>query len=284
MTNLPVVLLASMAMFQQTDTTFSVDANSRVSLRSHEGTVQVDTWARNEVRIVAWFDDSDEEGRVEVRRKGSDITLRPRSRWGAPTEANIELTIPQSAALEITGVDLEIVCVDLGGDVAIHSVEGDIRVTGGDGNIALNSVDGDIWLRGASGNIAVVGVDGSISLEDIEGTVAVQGVDGDITLDGIRSSRVGVNTVDGDISFSGPIRDGGQYGLSTHDGDLTVMMPGESNARVTVSTFSGEFEANFPVELTGEIGRRKFSFTMGTGRASLELSAFDGLIRLIRGQ
>ncbi|MEE9208703.1 MAG: DUF4097 family beta strand repeat-containing protein [Gemmatimonadota bacterium] len=284
MTNLPVVLLAALAMSQQTDTTFAVDTNARVSLRSHEGSVRVDTWARNEVRIVAWFDDSDDEGRVEVRRKGSDVTLRPRSRWGAPTDARIELTIPRSAAIEITGVDLEIICEGVGGDVAVHSVEGDIRVTGGDGNIALNSVDGDIWLRGASGNIAVVVVDGSISLEDIEGTVAVQGVDGDIRLDGIRSSRVSVNTVDGDIRFSGPIRDGGQYGLSTHDGDLTVLIPRASNARVTVSTFSGEFEANFPVELTGEIGRRKFSFTMGTGRASLSLSAFDGLIQLIQDQ
>ena len=80
MTNLPVVLLASMAMFQQTDTTFTVNANSRVSLRSHEGSVQVDTWARNEVRIVAWFDDSDDEGRVEVRDGSADCDGRDRRR------------------------------------------------------------------------------------------------------------------------------------------------------------------------------------------------------------
>jgi hypothetical protein len=49
---------------------------------------------------------------------------------------------------------------------------------------------------------------------------------------------------------------------------------------VTVSTWSGEFESATPVTISGSQEGNRFSFTVGTGSARLELEAFDGLIRL----
>jgi DUF4097 and DUF4098 domain-containing protein YvlB len=91
-----------------------------------------------------------------------------------------------------------------------------------------------------------------------------------------------VNTVDGDLTYRGTIHDDGRYFLSTHDGDITVTVPDGTNARVSVSTFSGDMEADFPVTLSGDIDQRSFSFTIGTGKALLEISTFDGMIQLER--
>jgi hypothetical protein len=52
------------------------------------------------------------------------------------------------------------------------------------------------------------------------------------------------------------------------------------NATVSVSTWSGEFESATPVTISGSQEGKRFSFTVGTGSARIDLEAFDGLIRL----
>ena len=110
--------------------------------------------------------------------------------------------------------------------------------------------------------------------------IATTAVDGSVTLTGITSDNVSVNTVDGDVSYDGTIQDGGRYVLSTHDGNLNVFIPGGASARISIDTFSGDLDTDFPVELEGDFGKKRISFTVGTGKALVELSAFDGTISL----
>ena len=74
-------------------------------------------------------------------------------------------------------------------------------------------------------------------------------VNGEIKLDGVDAATVDANTVNGDISYAGPIRDGGRYSFSTHNGDITLTVAEGTNASVAVSTYNGEFESEFPVPL-----------------------------------
>jgi DUF4097 and DUF4098 domain-containing protein YvlB len=78
------------------------------------------------------------------------------------------------------------------------------------------------------------------------------------------------------------VRDDGSYRLSTHNGDVTVSVPGSISATVTVSTFSGDFESDFPVTLAGARQGKRFTFTLGSGKATMELESFQGSIRLVR--
>src|SRR5207253_7387883 len=87
--------------------------------------------------------------------------------------------------------------------------------------------------------------------------------------------------LNGDIVYDGTIKEGGRYRFSTHDGDLRVSIPEKSSVSVSVSTFNGDFSACFPVQLTGKT-KHRFSFTIGSGSARLELESFDGDIRLCR--
>lgn len=277
---LTAAVLASLALAQQTDTTFTVDAKGRMELTHLEGSVAVTSWNRGEMRVVATF--IEDEGDVEIRTAGSTVRVEVKGEWGEPVAADLEITVPREMALEISGVTLEVGIEGAGGDVSVSTVEGGIRVAGGKGNIALNAVDGDVTLSGASGNMALNGVDGDISVADSEGNLTVNAVDGDVILEGIRSNLVEANAVDGDISYRGTIADGGRYFLSTHDGDLLITVPQGTNARVSVNTFAGDLAADFPIELEGDMKKRKFSFTLGSGKALMELSTFDGTIQLVR--
>jgi hypothetical protein len=109
-------------------------------------------------------------------------------------------------------------------------------------------------------------------------------VDGDVVLLGIDSDNVGVNAVDGDVTFTGTIRDDGRYFMSTHDGDLDITIPRKANARVSIATFDGDLVSDIPIQLEGDFSQKRFSFTIGSGRALMELSSFDGVIRLTQGQ
>ena len=119
------------------------------------------------------------------------------------------------------------------------------------------------------------------SVSEVSGDLTAETVNGDITLTQIESANAEANTVNGDITYDGTIKDGGRYRFGTHDGDLRVSVPEKANVSVSVSTFNGEFNACFPVQLTGKT-RHRFSFTIGSGSARLELESFGGNIKICR--
>jgi DUF4097 and DUF4098 domain-containing protein YvlB len=280
--HLSAALLAALAVApqQQTDTTLAVAADGRLEIHNvMDGSVTIRTWNQARARIVARYDG---DNAVEVRYSAPTLSVRVRPERLSDESTVFEITIPDRMSVEANGIDMEFVAEGLGGNISINTVEGGIEVGGGRGNISINTVEGGVTLDGAEGNIALNCVDGDVSVTRSSGVISVQAVDGDITLAGITSDNVEVNTVDGDLLYRGTIRDDGRYYLSTHDGDIAVTVPEGTNARVSVSTFSGDLEADFPVTLSGEMGHRSFSFTLGTGKALLEISTFDGTIELMR--
>jgi DUF4097 and DUF4098 domain-containing protein YvlB len=271
-------LLAALAPSQQADTTFAVEAGGRLEVNQIEGVVSIRTWDRAEVRVVADYDE--DEGRIDIRQSGGTVHLSAKGEWGEPVYAEFDITMPRRMAMELTGVTLDVSIEGSEGDVSISTAEGDITLVGGSGNIGLNAVEGTVRVTSASGKIAINAVDGDVSVSRSEGAIALTAVDGDVVLEGIRSDNISVNAVDGDISYDGTITDGGRYVLSTHDGDLNVTIPNGANARISIDTFSGDLDTDFPVELEGDFGKKRISFTVGTGKALVELSAFDGTISL----
>src|SRR5207248_3287924 len=115
----------------------------------------------------------------------------------------------------------------------------------------------------------------ALALSGVYTDISVEGSQGEITAETVQA------TVNGDVTYDGTIKDGGRYRFSTHDGDLRVSVPEKANVSVSVSTFNGDFSACFPVQLTGKT-KHRFSFTIGSGTARLELESFDGDIRLCR--
>jgi DUF4097 and DUF4098 domain-containing protein YvlB len=276
--HLTAAILASLVPAQQADTTFAVEAGGRLELTQIEGAVRVTGWDRSEMRVVADYDEDD--GQLEIRKSGSTVHVGAKGEWGEPVWAEFDISLPRQMAVELTGVMLDIQIAGVSGDVSANTAEGSISLDGGAGNIALNAVEGMVTITGASGKIAINAVNGDVAISESAGALAVTAVDGDVTLQVITSDNVSVNAVDGNITYRGTISDGGRYVLSTHDGDLDVAIPGNANARISVDTFSGDLETDFPVELEGDFGKKRISFTLGSGKALVELSAFDGTIAL----
>jgi len=270
-------LAAALVAGASPDTTLAVARGTRLSVNNHAGRVTVTGWNRNEVQIRWTSEDEDADIRVEY--SGGEVRVAQRMRYG-PSDVDLTINAPAWMAVNLQGNETPITVSGIAAPIQARSVEGDVTVSGGADNVDLSSVDGDIRANGVRGNLDIQAVDGDVTVEDLVGALNVQGVDGDVRLEDITSSSIRINTVDGDVRFSGAIAANGNYGFKTHDGDITIRPAGALNATVSVSTWSGEFESAMPVTISGSQEGKRFHFTVGTGSARLDLEAFDGLIRL----
>lgn len=277
---LAAVALASLTMQQEVDTTFAVSPGTHLDLYNHQGTVTVGTWDRDEIRVRARWGEGRRPIAIRTSDKGVRVRVEPRNA-GLP-HVEFEITTPRAMSVALQGVELSARVEESSGNVRIQSVEGSVDVNGGRGNVSLQVVDGPVTVRNADGKISVNAVDGVITITDSRGAMRIESVDGDVTLRGIDSDDVSVNVVDGNVIYAGTIHDDGRYFLSTHDGDLSVTIPRDANARVSVATFDGDLVSDIPIQLEGDFSQKRVSFTIGTGRALMELSSFDGEIRLTR--
>ena len=272
------VLVAALLAPQATDTTLPAVKGTRLAVNNFSGRITVTGWTRNDVQIRSTSEDDEAELRVE---SGSgEIRVSQRMRNG-PADMEVTINAPVWMAVNLQGTETDIVVSGIAAPVKAQSVSGDITVSGGAENVSLNSVDGDVRADGTRGSLDIQAVDGDVSVRDLTGALTIQGVDGDLLLESITSSAVRVSSVDGDITFDGPLAASGTYSFKTHDGDLTIRPAGTVNATVSVSTWNGEFESSIPVTITGSQEGKRFSFTLGTGSARVELESFDGQIRLV---
>lgn len=263
-----------------TDTTIAVRKGTRLSVQNFSGTITVNGWDQDRVRVRTASDD-----RQGVEVSGGSVTLRINGaggRWGEPRAHDLTLDVPSWMDLDLGGTEVAITVTGVRAAVRAQTVEGSVSLKGGDGYISLKSVDGDVTLSDARGRIELNTVEGEIRATNVSGDLDVQSVDGQITLERVTSQAVSANSVDGDIRFSGAISPGGVYHLESHDGDIVLETPATPDATVSINTFDGEFESDWPVTVQGTDTRR-VNFTLGSGKARIELETFDGRITLRRG-
>jgi DUF4097 and DUF4098 domain-containing protein YvlB len=269
----------ALTLLQQTDTTVTVQAEARLEIDNFGGAIDVRTWDRSAVRVVA---EHPARAQIEIDSRGPVVSVRSRAIRGGPPMVDYQLTVPASMALDLSGVNTDVTVQGTRGAVSVETVQGDVSVRGGDGHLMLSSVEGDVVLENARGKIEVNSVNAGIRVSKSTGEILAETINGDIALEGIDSGSVEATTINGQISYGGRLHATGRYHLGTHNGDLLVTVPEGTNATVLVSTFNGEFSSTFPVTLKETRRGKRFSFQLGSGSGRLELESFQGTIHLLR--
>jgi DUF4097 and DUF4098 domain-containing protein YvlB len=264
---------------QQTDTSVAVGRGQRLEVNAYGGGITVSAWNRNAVRVEANTSGPD---RIEISSTATTVSVRTQGRHGPPSEIELKISAPAWMALSLAGVHTNVKVQGCQAPVSVETVEGEVDVGGGNGLVSLRSVQGSVSLQGAKGRISVNSVNEDVEVTKSTGDIMAGTVNGEITLDLVDATTVDASTVNGDISYHGPVRNGGRYSFSTHNGDVTLTVADGTNASVAVSTFNGEFESEFPVPLSGMRKGKGFNFTLGNGSAQVTLESFQGTIQLIR--
>lgn len=260
------------------DTTFAVRSGQRLSVDDFGGSITVTAWNQDRIRISA--PSSSDPFTVD----GGSINVRVNSQGdGGPGESELTIQVPTWMELELSGNEVDITTRGVRAAISASTVQGSVNIDGGEGTVEANSVEGDVVIANVRGRVNVNTTEGTATISNISGTeLDIETVDGDIEMTNITVPNIDANTVDGNIRWSGTLAAGGTYRFTTHDGDVNLAISGEPDATVSVETFDGSLESDWPVQLHGT-NQRRMQFTLGSGRARLELSSFDGTISLKRG-
>jgi DUF4097 and DUF4098 domain-containing protein YvlB len=263
-----------------TDQTIQVEKGTKLDLNNSAGDVIIKTWNRDAVRVEA---EHSTRETVDIRTSDQTLTIRSRSTRGPARSVDYTLTVPAWMGVSVRGQYADVTMEGVGADVSVETNGGDISVTGGSGYISLKSVQGEIRLAKAKGRFEISSVNESVFLEDLEGDLTAETTNGSIILDRIDSSNVDLYTLNGNLSYDGPVKDKGVYRLTTHNGQVAMALPERANVTLQVRTYNGSFRSTFPLNIPDDQNRRKrFTVTLGNGSAHMDLESFGGTIALRR--
>jgi len=275
-------IIFAIAAVVPTDQTVNVAKGTKLDVNNFAGDVIIKVWDRDAVRVEATHSDRET---IDIKQGEQVLTVRSRStRGGPPRSLDYTITVPKWMATSVTGNYADVTMEGVGADVTVDTTRGDIKVSGGSGFVSLKSVQGEITLEKSKGRVEVRAINEGIHLADINGDVSAESTNGSIILDRVDSANVDLYTVNGNISYDGPIKEKGLYRLTTHNGTIAMPLPEKANATVTARTYNGGIRSTFqlPGDNAGERRSKRLALTLGTGSAHIELESFGGTISLRR--
>lgn len=279
LTALLVGALGAPAMLQAaTDTVIPVQGATRLQVENQGGSVVVEGWDRNEVRVQA---EHNARTRVSVRRRGDIISVEAEGMRGPALITDIRITAPRSLAIRVEGMFTDVTVNQPGGDVSVETLEGAIEVIGGQGTVRATTVNGVIRARDTQGRLELQTIARGIEVENAQGEVYAESVSGPIVLKGMRARVVDVGSVSGRVLFEGTLPQGSRYAFGSHSGRVSLILPANASASITVASLSGSVESAFAGQLSTEPRRRRSVFTLGGGDTRVEVETFSGSISLL---
>jgi hypothetical protein len=196
--------------------------------------------------------------------------------WGAVKrgeEIHLDVKVPRFAALDTIEVRA--------GDLAVNNIEGPVSVSGGSSNVTATRVGaltvrtrgGDVNVDGVDGIVYVVAHSGDITVKNASSEVRATTNNGDIQISCARGrvdastaygritlanigGDVDANTTNSDVSFTGPIAEGGRYRLKSMEGRVVMSIPDNSPGfTANLMSYSRDVTSDFAVRnATGAAG------------------------------
>jgi DUF4097 and DUF4098 domain-containing protein YvlB len=184
------------------------------------------------------------------------------------------------------------------GEVSVDDVA-EVEVEAGDGTVYLRGISratevsnlGNTILKDSSGRIYIKTVGGTVEVSGVQpsgakDTLQVTSVSGDCVFERIGHARVEAETITGNVTLLGALAPSARYNLRTISGDVRLVLPGDSSFQVNSRVGEeGEFASEFPLKIQSNdksSGARQINGTHGGGDATLNLTSFNGSVRLRR--
>jgi DUF4097 and DUF4098 domain-containing protein YvlB len=273
---------------QQVERTMAVAPRVAVSVCVVSGDLTVRGWDRNEVRARSPDGTQIELARNDQMSSQPATELQVTSAGGHRTHANascfpsadIQLDVPRGAALKLQTSS---------GDISVTEVAR-VDADSQSGDIVLTKVHGEVNLNTISGEISVRDSNGSFKLHTVGGGIEARTVGGEVTLDHLQMPNIKVNTVSGEMSFTGALARGGHYNFQSISGRLRLALPSDSSFRLSASLgeavkFNSDFNLTYSENqrvsgVPSHGGFRRLEATAGSGSAVITVSLLEGAVQI----
>jgi DUF4097 and DUF4098 domain-containing protein YvlB len=248
-----VVMLttASSVMMQQNETlreefhqTYPLSAQGRVSLGNINGSVRVEAWDRNEVKVdaVKWAYRRDrlDEAKIVVRSDVNAIHIETDYPQRSQTFTDGEGRINNPATVEYT--------LTVPRTARIDSIE---------------LINGNLDIDGISGDVRASSINGRVSGHELMGVVQLSTINGKVE------------------AMFGHLNESKAISLGSVNGPVSLMIPSDANAELKASTVHGGISNDFglPVRRGDYVGR-DLAGQLGQGGARIKLGNVNGSITI----
>lgn len=240
---------------------FKVNKGGKMIIDINPGSINLNTWDKNEVYVKVKNVESNEVKNVEVYLEGNNVVVRYSSEWGWGEEIELEASIPSQYSIEAKTT---------GGDILVR---GNIV-----GNVELISMGGDISTKNVKGKVRINTQGGDLSVGNIEGGLLLSTMGGDINIGEVIGETAKVNTMGGDIRISKALS-----GIEavTYGGDIDAKNLGSDSQ---LKTMGGSIEIE---NFNGRVGMQTFGGNLlvksGSGFVDASTNAGDIILHNITG-
>ena len=219
--------------------TYPLSASGRVSVSNVNGSISIDAWDRNEVKLeyVKTAESKERLAEVEVRIDAKpdyfsvetdygDWKRDHGDRWhnGGKLTVEYRLTVPRGAALN-----------------------------------EIETVNGSVSIANFTNLMKVSAVNGSVNATNIRGTAKLSTVNGEVRADFDR------------------LETGSKISLETVNGKVNLLLPSDANATLKADSVNGEISNDFglPVRKGKYVGRDMYG-RLGSGDVQIRLESVNG--------
>ena len=269
--------------------TRQVKADADIRIDNLAGTVKVQGWDKNEVRVSGTLGALVQKLQIEGGDSALDIrVVLPHHSMhdeDCGSCAELEIQVPRGARIEVSTVSADVEASGLTGQVQFGTVSGGATVSSSAARIDLRTVSGDVTVVGSAkgASIDANSVSGTVRISDVDGHVDAENVSGDTKVVSRHISDLKMSATSGNLTFEGTPLKGGNYDLNNVSGDVVLAVGGSPDARFDVSSFSGDIDNSFgpkPTRVSKYSPGMELHFSSGNAGATITARTLSGDIHL----
>jgi DUF4097 and DUF4098 domain-containing protein YvlB len=226
--------------------TVALDADGEFEISNVNGSIEISTWSRNEVQIVATKSANSEAAlkKIEIEIHGSadrvEVGTELPKGWNSGGSVSYEITMPATAQLEAETVNGRLTVTGVTAEMELDSVNGAVEANGAIGPVDADTVNGSLTVRYASapkaGSHELNTVNGGLRVylpADVAGSFHASTVNGGIHTDfplEVKKARFGpMSSLDGTL---GAGTSDTSFDLATVNGAIRIRSDGETESSV----------------------------------------------------
>jgi hypothetical protein len=236
-----VLLLAPTPLAAQSSLPYTFAVAPDVSMRIWvpTGTVRVETWDHDSIRVSGsiargahFFGGGAGRGaKLGVENYDSTNTTLP--------HGDLVVTVPRKAHVWIKMTDGQVVASKTAGELDVITVTGSIAVQDAAGVVSVETIDAAVNLARVSGEVRARSGGGRITLARIMGTLTAATVSGTIELTGAALQDARLETIGGGIIVCATVSPEALLDLETHNGPITLYLDRETLPSLSLSSRAG---------------------------------------------
>lgn len=258
------------------DKTFPLSAGAQFTLDNRNGSIEIDTWDKEEIHIVAekrmrpnndgfsWLTrliglksvdvSTDEQAKKLFAELTIDVT-------GDAANRSVATTYPA-----VKGVEFQVsyrITAPKRMVTNVKTVNGTVRVANVEGDASIETTNGSVNLSNITGTVHAESTNGRLNLKDVSGTIEAETTNGSVSV----ATRP-------DAPIAAPIS------LESTNGNVDVAVPAQSSFDLDLRTVNGSATCELPLANIDEQTRKRLKGAVGAGGPLITLRTTNGRVRV----